>query len=62
MMENKEKIYYSALVNEAEAYTAGGHTLTRFEMLKIMIGWHDEINRDHLDMVEQLYADGFVKE
>lgn len=61
-MENKEKIYYSNLVNEAEAYTAGGHTLTRFEMLKLMNEQGYELNLDLVDMIDQLYADGFVKE
>jgi hypothetical protein len=58
--ENRDDIY-TTLVTEAEAYIANGHKLTRFEMLKVMDGWDIELNRDSIDLVEKLYADGFVK-
>jgi hypothetical protein len=59
--ERKEEIY-AAMVQEAEAYTARGKTLSRFEMLKIMDGWDIPLTRDSVDLVEKLHADGFVNE
>ena len=59
--ERKDELY-AALVREAEARTATGYTVTRFEMLKIMDEQHGiKLNRESLDLVEKLYADGFVK-
>lgn len=60
-MINTDELY-AALVKEAEAYTANGQTLTRFEMLKVMDGWDIKLNRDTIALVEKLHADGFVKE
>jgi hypothetical protein len=59
--KRKEEIYAS-LVQEAEAYKAKGETLSRFGMLKIMDGWDIPLSRDSIDIVEKLYADGFVNE
>lgn len=58
--ENRDDIY-ATLVAEAEAYIANGRKLTRFGMLKVMDGWDIELNRDSIDLVEKLYADGFVE-
>lgn len=53
---------YAALVKEAEAATAGGHTYTRFQMLYVLDKLGAELNRDTVDLIEKLYADGFVNE
>lgn len=60
-MKNKTELY-ALLTRLAESYTKNEQTLTRFEMLKIMCEFGFELNLDTIDMVEKLYADGFVKE
>lgn len=52
---------YAALVNEAEALKKNtGETPTRFGMLIVLCGWFHVTTREHIDLVEKLYADGFV--
>jgi hypothetical protein len=54
---------YAALVTEAEARTTADHTPSRFEMLGVLCDdWGHIINRDATDLIDKLYADGFVKE
>lgn len=57
------KLYYSKLVEQAEALTAAGKKPTRFKMLEIITDDMGFIlNKDATDMVDQLYADGYVNE
>lgn len=57
------KLYYSKLVEQAEALTAAGEKPTRFKMLEIITDDMGFIlNKDATDMVDQLYADGYVNE
>lgn len=60
-MESKNELY-ATLTRVAEAYTETTHTLSRFEMLKVMDELGVEPNRDSMDLVDKLYADGFVNE
>lgn len=60
-MENYTDLY-ATLVNEAEARTKDEHRPTRFEMLSVLEDLGVTLNRDSIDLVEKLYADGFVAE
>lgn len=62
MLEERKAEIYASLVAEVEAYAKEGRRITRFEVLKILDGWFGQFDRDHIDLAEKLYADGFVDE
>lgn len=62
MTEERKTEIYAALVSKAETATASGHTYTRFKMLYVLEEMGLELNRDSVNLVEKLYADGFINE
>ena len=62
MTEERKAELYAALVREAEDFQKRhGRPATRFQALDWLDGLAD-LNRDTVDLVEKLYADGFVTE
>lgn len=62
MTDERKKELYAKLIKEVEARTAKGQTVSRFNALDVLDEWGVELNRDSVDLVEKLYADGFVSE
>lgn len=60
MTEERKAELYARLVEEIEALQKDGHRITRFGVLKILDGWFDQFDRNHIELAEKLYADGFV--
>lgn len=51
---------YAAMIAEAEAIENENHPRTRFDMIRVLVGWFGQIDRHHLDLVEKLYADNWL--
>lgn len=59
--ENRDDVY-AALVKMTEEEQAKGQKLTRFKALNLLEELDIELDRDSVDLIEKLYADGFIAE
>lgn len=62
MTEEKKNELYDLLVQEIEAAHKEGRTITRFGVLKILDGWFGQLDRNHIELAEKLYADHWIDE
>lgn len=61
MTEERKNEIYACLVQEAEAFQKKhGKPATRFQALQILTTWHDRVDFYSMELVDKLYADGFV--
>lgn len=59
-MENRDALYANLVSYAEAAEIINGRKATRYEVTKLLVARFGDINRDHLDLVEKLCADGFI--
>lgn len=61
---NKEKfdMYYNTLAAEVKAYNEQGRDITRYDLVRIIIGWDIMIDKDILSLIDRLYEEELIIE
>ena len=54
--------YYETLVAEIEAYNAEGRSVTRYDLVKIIVGWDVMIDKDIVALIDALYENELIIE
>lgn len=62
MTDEKNAAKYAELVKEVERRTEEGQKISRFGALGVLEELGIKLNKDSVELVEKLYADGFITE
>lgn len=62
MTDEKKAAKYAELVKEVERRTEEGQKISRFGALGVLEELGIKLDKDSVELVEKLYADGFITE
>lgn len=62
MNEAKFNKYYETLVAEIEAYNKQGKDVSRYDLVRIIVGWGITIDKDIICLIDKLYENELIIE